>query len=177
MADQIHDINLRLREERQLFNSFDPAPFLERDLDDDAEQYIIDSVKEYPLKQKMRLTILLPKERRHKVSDAEIESAIKNHFNYNAKVMKKKLNELLAQGRTSLAIGILFLIFCLSVSELSALYLTGFFSSILSTGLMIVGWVAMWRPINIFLYEWWPINKEIAIRKKIKDMAVKVKEY
>ena len=74
-------------------------------------------------------------------------------------------------------IGILFLTFCLSASELSNIYMTGFISRIFAEGLMIVGWVAMWKPINIFLYEWWPITKEIAIRRKIKDMAVKVEEY
>jgi len=25
-------------------------------------------------------------------------------------------------------------------------------------GLTIIGWVAMWRPIEIFLYDWWPID-------------------
>jgi hypothetical protein len=177
MIKPTHDISLKLMEERQFFNSFDPAPFLERDIDDDAAEYIIDSVKEYPLKRKMRLILLLPKERKHKVSDEEIRSAIKYYFNYNIDIMKIKLKDLLAQGRKSLIIGILFLAFCLSASELSHLYLAGFISRILAEGLMIAGWVAMWKPINIFLYEWWPITKEIAIRKKIKDMAVKVEEY
>jgi hypothetical protein len=177
MIKPIHDINLKLMEERQFFNSFDPAPFLERDIDDDAAEYIVDSVREYPLKRKMRLKLLLPKERKHKVSDEEIRSAIKNHFGNNIDVMKIRLKDLLAQGRKSLMIGILFLTFCLSASELSNLYLTGFISRIFAEGLMIAGWVAMWKPINIFLYEWWPITKEIAICRKIKDMAVKVEEY
>ncbi|MFH2028545.1 MAG: hypothetical protein ABIJ08_05375 [Nanoarchaeota archaeon] len=177
MAKPTHDINLKLREERQLFNSFDPAPFLERDIDDDAVEYIVDSVKEHSLKRKMRLIIFLPKERKHKVSDEEIISAINNYFSYNIDLMRIKLKDLLAQGRTSLMIGILFLTFCLSASELSALYLKGIASRIFAEGLIIAGWVAMWKPINLFLYEWWPISKEIAIRKKIKDMVIKVKEY
>jgi hypothetical protein len=24
-------------------------------------------------------------------------------------------------------------------------------------GVLIVGWVAMWGPLDIFLYGWWPI--------------------
>ncbi len=177
MTKLIQDIHLKLREERQLFNSFDPSPFLERDIDDDAAEYIVDSVKEYPLKQKMRLIIFLPKKRKHKVSNEEIQSAIKFYFDYNTKILKIKLKDLLAHGRKSLAIGTLFLIFCLIASELSNLYLTGVISRIFAEGLMIVGWVAMWKPLDLLLYEWWPITKEIAIRQKIKDMAVKVKEY
>lgn len=33
-------IELRLRELAQLFNSLDPSPFIERDLDSDAEEFI-----------------------------------------------------------------------------------------------------------------------------------------
>jgi len=34
-------IEVRIRELTQLFNSFDPSPFQERDLDSDAEEYIV----------------------------------------------------------------------------------------------------------------------------------------
>ena len=39
-------IDVRVREVGQLFNSMDPSPFRERELDDDAEAYIVDSIKE-----------------------------------------------------------------------------------------------------------------------------------
>jgi len=61
MVKLTHYINLKLKEEKQLFNSFDPAPFLERNIDNNAAEYILESVKEYPLKRKMKLIILLPK--------------------------------------------------------------------------------------------------------------------
>lgn len=177
MVIQIIDINIKLKEERQLFNNFDPAPFLERDLDDEAVEYIVDSVKEYPLKRKMRLVIFLPKERKYKISDKMIKSAINMFFDYQVDVKKKRLKNLFAQGRTSLIIGILFLTFCLTSSEFISIYRTGIISRIFAEGLTIVGWVSMWNPINLFLYEWWPITREMIIRQKIKDMVVKIKEY
>ena len=36
-----HSISLNLRDLNQLFNSMDPSPFLEKDLDDDAEDFIV----------------------------------------------------------------------------------------------------------------------------------------
>lgn len=39
-------IGLKLRDTRQLFSSLDPAPFIEKDLGDDADSYIIDAVRE-----------------------------------------------------------------------------------------------------------------------------------
>ena len=36
-----HSISLKLRDMSQLFNSMDPSPFIEKDLDDDAEEFIV----------------------------------------------------------------------------------------------------------------------------------------
>lgn len=49
-------ISLRLRELNQLFNSMDPSPFNDRDLDHDAEEFIVSSAREahgrgFPMRQ------------------------------------------------------------------------------------------------------------------------------
>jgi hypothetical protein len=31
---------------------------------------------------------------------------------------------------------------------------------IIRESLLIGGWVAMWRPMEILLYDWWPIRAE-----------------
>jgi len=41
-------------------------------------------------------------------------------------------------------------------------------------GLFIMGWVAMWQPISIFLYEWWPIREAETIFKKISALEVEI---
>lgn len=53
-------IELKLRDTRQLFNSLDPAPFIEKDLDDDAENYIIDAVREVRTHRPKKLIVYLP---------------------------------------------------------------------------------------------------------------------
>jgi hypothetical protein len=60
--DSDANIEIRLGRPQQLFNSFDPSPFHERDLDEDAEAYIVDSVDEFPLQKRLRLIIHLPAE-------------------------------------------------------------------------------------------------------------------
>jgi len=42
------EIAIRVRTIAQLFNSFDPSPFRERDIDDDVEAFIYDWVRELP---------------------------------------------------------------------------------------------------------------------------------
>ncbi|HKM82407.1 MAG TPA: hypothetical protein VJY15_15780, partial [Candidatus Acidoferrum sp.] len=43
-----HTISLKLRDMNQLFNSMDPSPFIEKDLDDDAEEFIVSWAQEFP---------------------------------------------------------------------------------------------------------------------------------
>ena len=43
---------------------------------------------------------------------------------------------------------------------------------ILKEGLLIVGWVAMWRPLEIFLYDWWPIRRFALLYEKLSITPV-----
>src|SRR5690606_31344117 len=55
-----HVIRLRLDSIHQLFNSLDPSPFVGRDLDGDAEAFIMAWAMEYPPKGEFCLEITLP---------------------------------------------------------------------------------------------------------------------
>jgi hypothetical protein len=45
---------------------------------------------------------------------------------------------------------------------------------ILDEGLLIIGWVAMWRPLEIFLYDWVPIRRRCRVFAKLSSMPVVV---
>jgi hypothetical protein len=53
-------IEINLSRLPQLFNSLDASPFLERDLDRDAEDYIVGSAEEAPRQLPLALVIHLP---------------------------------------------------------------------------------------------------------------------
>jgi hypothetical protein len=46
--------------------------------------------------------------------------------------------------------------------------------SLLSEGLLIIGWVALWRPVESFLYDWWPILRRIRRLDAARRMPVQV---
>jgi hypothetical protein len=52
-------IEINLSRPPQLFNSLDPSPFHERDLDQNAEEYIVGSAEEIPRQQPLRFVIHL----------------------------------------------------------------------------------------------------------------------
>jgi hypothetical protein len=77
----------------------------------------------------------------------------------------------LRHGRASLAIGFSFVAVCLIAADAVGKFATGNFSTILRESLTIVGWVAMWRPMQIFLYDWWPLRLEFSGCQNRRDCA------
>jgi len=168
MKTQTHTaIRLRLRELAQLFNSMDPSPFVDRDLDADAEEFIMSWARELPadpdLELVIELTLPAPVDR-----IAGVEDAVRRYFATRAAIKRLEFGQLMRRGRLSLAVGSVFLASCLLlVSRLG----TGPAADILKEGLTIAGWVAMWRPLEIYLYDWWPLFEE---RRRL-DLLAKIR--
>jgi len=53
--------------------------------------------------------------------------------------------------------------------------LLGARSRILDEGLLIIGWVALWRPLEIFLYDWWPIRRKQAVLRQLAVIPIDVR--
>jgi hypothetical protein len=153
----VHQISLRLRELGQLFNSMDPTPFHHRDLDPDAEEFIETWAQEFPAGSRYQLIIHLQEPAKEGDAQALLAEAIHNFFAYKADMAQRELNRLLRLGRTSLLVGVGFLALCTVAAKAIGTLTGGPYLDIAREGLVIAGWVAMWRPIQIFLYEWWPI--------------------
>src|SRR6185369_12092965 len=113
----VHRIELKLREVGQLFNTMDPSPFHEKDLDHDAEEFIVSWTREFPLDEQVVLVIYLSEIPAEIDSEPMIEQAIQNYFAYRARLTQKDFRQLMRDGRHSLLIGGLFLAGCLIASQ------------------------------------------------------------
>ena len=165
-------IELKLREISQLFNSFDPSPFNEKDLDDDAEDYIVSWARELPQRSPLRLVIHLD----NPPSSGEVgqvETAIRHFFNYKAELSRLAFMQLMRQGRTSLVIGLLFMAACLGTAQILAHYHpANLFLEILRESLTVGSWVSLWRPLEIYLYGWWPLRNTWQLYRKMSRLTV-----
>lgn len=166
-------IRLQLRDLAQLFNSMDPSPFHDRDLDADAEEFILSWAREMPRHLPIDLTIHLgttpPPDRL-----GEVENAVRHYFANRAEMKQREFRLLLRRGRTSLIVGLLFLAGCITLSELLRSHGHGTVATFLRESLMIGGWVAMWRPLEIYLYDWWPLREERRVLERLAQMPVHV---
>ncbi|MFY9690490.1 MAG: hypothetical protein WAJ86_11190 [Candidatus Acidiferrales bacterium] len=167
-----HTIRLKLRDVNQLFNSMDPSPFIERDLDDDAEEFIVSWAQEFPSNAPIRLRIFLDEWPAEDPKEL-IKTAVHNHFSHRVGLARLEFKRLLKQGRTTLLIGLVFLVVCLILSKLLGGQ-AGTWAAVVRESLTIAGWVAMWRPMQIYLYDWWPLLRRIRIYTKLSHMPLEV---
>ncbi|HTG53174.1 MAG TPA: hypothetical protein VMA33_09970 [Candidatus Tectomicrobia bacterium] len=171
----LHRIEVFVDRIEQLFNSMDPSPFHERDLDDDAEEFIVGWAREIPRRDPVSLVVHVNQLPPHGDAQHLLETAVHNYFAYRAKLNRLEFRHLLKQGRTSLIIGLTFLAGCMIMSQLLRRQ-EGTLPIVLREGLIIAGWVAMWRPMEIFLYEWWPLLRKGRLYEKLSRMRVEVRK-
>lgn len=164
-------IELTVRELRQLFQRLDPAPFREKDLDPDAAEYIEDAVREIGTKQAAKIVVHLPPEERSLEDAQTLPTAVANYFFYRAGRTRTELHRLLGRAVVNLAIGLMFLFACLWLRRTIA----ATSHEVLREGLLIIGWVALWRPVEMFLYEWWPLLQGARRLEAIARMPVEVR--
>jgi len=169
-----HRIEIKLRDLNQFFNSMDPSPFHERDLDHDAEECIVSWVHEYHRHDPVTLVIHLEELPQDAEACRVAEQAVHRYFAYKAKLNRLEFKRLMKQGRTSLFIGLGFMGACFAASGLLA-QLGGPLSLLLRETLAIAGSVAMWRPMEIYLYEWWPLRRRGQIFDKMSRMSVEIR--
>lgn len=170
-------IEIKLNTLAQVFNSLDPSPFHERDLDADAEAYIVEAARELPLALPLKLVFHLPADHLDQAAIAGLDHAIHNYFAYRAEATRRELRFTLRQGRAALAIGLGFLLGCMVARQVVSTLDHGALAQALAEGLLILGWVAMWRPIQIFLYDWWPIRNRARLFVKLAATPVEARAW
>lgn len=167
-------IELRLHDINQLFNSMDPSPFREKDLDIQAEEFIVDWARELPRSDPLLLTLHLEKTLEAGMNAQTIAEAVRNHFRYRAEQSARQNTKLLREGWKNLVIGLTFLSLCLFTAQFLGRYGGNTFVAILQEGLIIGGWVAMWRPMEIFLYSRWPVKRMHELYLRLGNMEVRL---
>jgi len=171
-------IEMKLFSVMQLFNSFDPAPFREKELDNEAEAYIADTVKDFPPHTRFRIVIYLPNGMIDTRDAREVPEAVISHFRYRALMQMRKFRERYVEGQFKLIVGLS----SLTLATVVSLTLAHYFpentaAQLIASALEITGWVAMWEPISIFLYQLWPLVKQRKIYEKIGRMEIFLRPY
>jgi hypothetical protein len=174
--DEVFLVEIKLSTVQQLYNNLDPAPFKEKELDSDAEEYIYTWFEEIPIDQRVEIIVYLPLALISNEVTENIRQAVKNHFLYLKSLADHAISVQWRRERLNLFIGIAFLFLCLTISQhASEIFLQGSLAELIAESLIIIGWVALWKPVQFFLYDWWPIRKRRKLCNKIAESKLQVR--
>ena len=167
-------VDIRIRSSRQLFDGRDPAPFRERDLDDRAVEYLVGAVLELPPRAAVKMVFWISDEPAPPLPDATLIEAVRGHFRYDVERLQRQIGQHFRRAQVALLLGLAVLVLFLTLAELTAGMPVGHARQILREGLVITGWVAIWRPLELLLYDWWPLVEERRLRERLRDAPVEV---
>jgi hypothetical protein len=169
-------IEVHVSELKQLFDAIDPSPFRDRDLDPKAEEFIVGWAKDLPRDATLALVVDVDREAGLPEEAALLRDAIHEFFRHRTERYRQRLRELFRVGRTSLVIGLIALAAAIALGDFLATLLKGSrIGEILRESLTIGGWVSMWRPLEVFLYDWWPIRNEARLSDRLAAMPVRIR--
>ena len=175
-SGQAQPIEIRVDEVSPLFNTLDPFPFHERDLDGDAEEYIVGWAREVTHQGALSILVHLPPHEAGSEAAKALRASLSRFLAYRADVLGRELKEFFRIGRIALLVGLSVLSLCLAASQLIADWAsTSYFHRLVGESLIIVGWVANWRPIEIFLYDWWPLWRRRNLYRRLAAATVTIR--
>lgn len=168
-------VEMHISELNQLFNSLDPSPFYAKELDRNAEEYIVRAAQELPSNPPTALVVHLATVSAPPSDENMLNQALTAHFARQLQRFRRKLRQLINRGWISLGIGLAFLGTCLIGGEIVSQAIgRNHIARVLQESLVIGGWVAMWRPLEIFLYDWWPILGRCRIYDRLSRIPVRI---
>ena len=169
-------IEVHVGELKQLFNSIDPSPFRNKDLDPKAEEFIVGWAKDLPRNANLALVVDLDRQAGLPDEAEVLRDAIHEFFSQRALAYRRRLRELFRVGRTSLVIGLVALASAIALGDFLAALMKGSrIGEIVRESLTIGGWGSMWRPLEVFLYDWWPIRNEVRLYNRLAAMPVRIR--
>lgn len=168
-------IEVRVKSPQQLFDARDPAPFRERDLDDDFVEYIVSSAKEFSLSSSLKIVIYIEDNETRDLSKEAIREAIRDYFAYQSELRKNDLTRFLKRAQLFFVIGLFVLASCLGLAQSLTIPTPPGAIGILREGMVIFGWVSIWKPIELILFDWYPLFETLRFHKKLLGTEIDIR--
>lgn len=164
------DIELRLQNIEQLFDTFDPAPFPDKALDRRVETYLVESAGEHGHRELLAVALHGPPELQARVDD--IAAAIHAHFVLAHRQAERRHRRRSRVGRVAMLAGLATLMLVLLLRQ-SLTAVPAPLGEVFSEGLLILAWVALWRPIESIGFDSWESRQERALLQRLARVPVR----
>ena len=164
-------VSIHVRDLAQMFNSLDPSPFWDRDLDRTAAEFIEEEFRDKQSADAWHLHVYA-----HEgiASADDLQAAVENYYGRLASSAQRDMHEHMWMTQLALFGGVI--IFLLSMGARGILTSTlGNLPTILDEGLIILAWLALWRPAEALVYEWVPLYRKRRLFERLAGIRVSVR--
>jgi len=168
-------VGVRLDSLSDLFETFDPAPMPDGELAPEVADYICNRAARFSDDGELEIHLHLPGSEAEVARTMDLTQRVQSCFRARAEEERRHLSEVFRSGRQALAIGLAVLVVCLLLAwlvgggdERSSL------ARLAQESLVVIGWVVIWRPAEIFLYDWIPIEKQKKLLFRLARLTVSV---
>ena len=165
------NVSIHVRDLAQMFNSFDPSPFWDRDLDRDAAAFIEDEFSDKRRSAAWRLQVHA---HAGSATPDELQAAIQRYYERLVASARFDLREQMRVGQIALIAGVAVFSLCMSLRGV----LTGTLHALpraLDEGLIVLAWIALWRPVEVLAYGWVPLYRKRRLYERLARVQVSVR--
>ena len=163
-------IEIRVRGLAQLFDPLDPSPTHRRALAGSVANYILSRAVAERAQDPLRLIVHGPESLRN--HSAEIVQGIHEHFRLVHARSQRRFARRMRIGGETLGGGLVLLALSIALRSLLRNAYPGSLTEGIGEGLLILGWVAMWWPIHVLLFEHWESHLDHAVLDHLARVEV-----
>jgi len=168
-------IDIRLKSVEQLFDNRDPAPFHDRDLDEDAASYLLEGASEIPASSgPLAVVVWLNAQLPRGLTVEQVHNAFTTHFESARRTLDLRIRKQRSIAVRFTLVAFVALFVLLGLAELTSGLRTSAGGHIVPEGLTILAWVVMWRPLETLLFDWWPLAQDRKLLARVAAASVEV---
>ncbi|MFW5780771.1 MAG: hypothetical protein ACOCWI_04910 [Bacillota bacterium] len=157
---------------RDVYSEWDYSPMTNRDLDDDLLEYLMDCSGEVGLKRKMVIDFYIPKDIVNKKREEKSIKGFHHYFFYRIRKIQSQRGRKFRKLGALLVIGFLFI----ALANLLNLFIEDeFIINLISEGLFIGAWVALWEIFNTFFFNISELSHRIKHYKRLQAVPINYK--
>jgi hypothetical protein len=162
-------LDVRVATLEQLFDNRDPAPFRDRDLDPELVEYLLDGARDLTGVSPLRIAVWL-----ESPASDDVPQAVRAHFQHELGRSDRRRREQVRAAWIGLAIAAVVVVVLTALGELVERLVAGTLGTGLREALVISGWVLMWRPLEVLVYDRITWLRDRRILLSIRDAALEV---
>ncbi len=152
-----------------VYDDWDPSPFKKRDIEDEFNDFILDSSEDIPLHMNVSVVLHLPESKRDREKEAILESAYRFFYGYIVQRLRRGLLNQNIRAASYLVLSLFFM----SIGYFFKWEQGNMMLTVLQEGILIGGWVFLWEFITSLFITGREKVREYRLHRRLQEAEVR----